>query len=100
MVYWGGGGVVCCRVTFHSSLKGKVVGSFYDKNGTPTELLKKVQAVMEEGQRLQAQKAEKKRQYPPCNSEWSSTGGSRVWCSKQRYDSPVPLTNWARRLGS
>ncbi|XP_042298820.1 neuferricin [Sceloporus undulatus] len=62
---------------------GKVVGRFYDENGAPTEYLRQAEALMAEGQRLQAQEEDKKKQFPPCNSEWSSAGGSRVWCSKQ-----------------
>ncbi|XP_061461448.1 neuferricin isoform X2 [Rhineura floridana] len=62
---------------------GKVAGRFYHENGAPTEVLAQAQALIAEGQRLKAQENEKKKQFPPCNSEWSSTGGSRVWCSKQ-----------------
>ncbi|XP_067393974.1 neuferricin isoform X3 [Emydura macquarii macquarii] len=63
-------------------LVGKLVGRFYDENGTPTEALKQAKAVIEEGLKFKGQNGEKK-QFPPCNSEWSSTRGSRFWCSKQ-----------------
>uniref|UniRef100_A0A6J0V4H4 Neuferricin n=1 Tax=Pogona vitticeps TaxID=103695 RepID=A0A6J0V4H4_9SAUR len=62
---------------------GKVAGRFYHENGTPTEVLRQAWDLIENGQKLQAQEEEKKQQFPPCNSEWTSTGGSRVWCSKQ-----------------
>uniref|UniRef100_A0A8C8RL26 Neuferricin n=1 Tax=Pelusios castaneus TaxID=367368 RepID=A0A8C8RL26_9SAUR len=63
-------------------LVGKLVGRFYDETGTPTEALKQTQAAIEEELKLKGQNDEKK-QFPPCNSEWSSTRGSRFWCSKQ-----------------
>ncbi|KAM6466465.1 neuferricin isoform 1-T3 [Liasis olivaceus] len=62
---------------------GKVAGRFYQENGVPTKVLEEAQALFEEGEKLQAQEVERKNRYPPCNSEWSSAGGSRVWCSKQ-----------------
>uniref|UniRef100_A0A8D2LQ92 Uncharacterized protein n=1 Tax=Varanus komodoensis TaxID=61221 RepID=A0A8D2LQ92_VARKO len=76
---------------------GKVAGRFYHQNGEPTEMLKQANALIREGQRLQAQAQAKKQRFPPCNSEWSSSGGSRVWCSKQRYSSW--LGPWRSRPG-
>ncbi|XP_077167471.1 neuferricin isoform X4 [Paroedura picta] len=64
-------------------LVGKVAGRFYDENGSPTPLLQQAQALIDEGQRLQAREEEKKQRFPPCNAEWRSTSGSRVWCSKE-----------------
>ncbi|XP_066492317.1 neuferricin [Tiliqua scincoides] len=64
-------------------LVGKVAGRFYDENGVPTEALREAQALIEEGQRLQAQEDEKKKLFPPCNSEWKAAEGGRVWCSKE-----------------
>uniref|UniRef100_A0A8C6X6C2 Neuferricin n=1 Tax=Naja naja TaxID=35670 RepID=A0A8C6X6C2_NAJNA len=62
---------------------GKVAGRFYQESGEPTKVLEEAQALIEEGEKLQAEEVERKNQFPPCNSEWSSAGGSRVWCSKQ-----------------
>ena len=62
-----------------------VVGNFYDKDGKPTAALNKV------GESVEAAKLEKEledddnKRFPPCNSEWSSAAGSRVWCSDKRY---------------
>ncbi|KAJ7308915.1 hypothetical protein JRQ81_008192 [Phrynocephalus forsythii] len=77
---------------------GKVAGRFYHGDGTPTEVLQKAQAVMEEGQKAQAEEEEKKKQFPPCNSEWSSAGGSRVWCSKQSGGIARDWTGVPRKL--
>uniref|UniRef100_A0A7M4EG69 Cytochrome b5 domain containing 2 n=1 Tax=Crocodylus porosus TaxID=8502 RepID=A0A7M4EG69_CROPO len=62
-------------------LVGKLVGRFYDENGAPTEALKQAEALIEEGLKLKAQSEEENQQFPPCNSEWSSSGGSRFWLS-------------------
>ncbi|XP_077167470.1 neuferricin isoform X3 [Paroedura picta] len=67
----------------YSFFAGKVAGRFYDENGSPTPLLQQAQALIDEGQRLQAREEEKKQRFPPCNAEWRSTSGSRVWCSKE-----------------
>uniref|UniRef100_A0A8C6YWP6 Uncharacterized protein n=1 Tax=Nothoprocta perdicaria TaxID=30464 RepID=A0A8C6YWP6_NOTPE len=58
---------------------GKLVGRYYDENGAPTEALRQAEAAIEEGLRLKAESDQRKQQFPPCNSEWSSAVGSRFW---------------------
>ncbi|XP_064022379.1 neuferricin isoform X2 [Pogoniulus pusillus] len=65
-------------------LPGKLVGRFYDENGAPTEALRQAEAAIEEALKFQAESEQRKQQFPPCNSEWSSAKGSRFWCSRQR----------------
>ncbi|KAM6242156.1 neuferricin isoform 2-T2 [Porphyrio hochstetteri] len=67
----------------YSGLAGKLVGRFYDENGAPTEALRQAEAAMEEALKLKAENEQRKQQFPPCNSEWSSAKGSRFWCSRQ-----------------
>ncbi|NXR07306.1 NEUFC protein, partial [Semnornis frantzii] len=62
---------------------GKLVGRFYDEKGAPTAALRQAEAAIEEALKLQAESEQRKQQFPPCNSEWSSAKGSRVWCSRQ-----------------
>ncbi|XP_005056506.1 PREDICTED: neuferricin [Ficedula albicollis] len=62
---------------------GKLVGRFYDENGAPTEALREVEAAIEEAVKFQAESEQRKQQFPPCNSEWSSAKGTRFWCSRQ-----------------
>ncbi|NXY90821.1 NEUFC protein, partial [Alcedo cyanopectus] len=62
---------------------GKLVGRFYDASGAPTEALRQAEAEIEAAQKVQAETEQKKQHFPPCNSEWSSAKGSRVWCSTQ-----------------
>ncbi|KAM7088759.1 LOW QUALITY PROTEIN: neuferricin, partial [Ciconia maguari] len=61
----------------------KLVGRFYDENGHTTEALRQAEAAIEEALKFQAESEQRKQQFPPCNSEWSSAGGSRFWCSRQ-----------------
>ncbi|NXA19185.1 NEUFC protein, partial [Ibidorhyncha struthersii] len=60
---------------------GKLVGRFYDENGAPTEALRQAEAAIEEALKFKAESEQRKQQFPPCNSEWSSAKGSRFWCS-------------------
>lgn len=60
------------------------MGRFYDENGAPTEALRQAEAAIEEAVKFQAESEQRKQQFPPCNSEWSSAKGSRFWCSRQR----------------
>ncbi|XP_078535809.1 neuferricin [Lissotriton helveticus] len=62
---------------------GKLVGRYYDESGRATEALKAADEVAEEGLKQNAQSEEEKKHFPPCNSEWTSSTGTRVWCSKQ-----------------
>ncbi|NXA03776.1 NEUFC protein, partial [Sapayoa aenigma] len=62
---------------------GKLVGRFYDENGSPTEALREAEAAIEGALKFQAESEERKQQFPPCNSEWSSAKGTRFWCSRQ-----------------
>ncbi|XP_029467928.1 neuferricin [Rhinatrema bivittatum] len=62
---------------------GKLAGHFYDESGEPTDAVKEAKAVLDEGVKLKAQYTEQNKHFPPCNAEWTSTSGSRVWCSKE-----------------
>ncbi|KAJ7997344.1 hypothetical protein DPEC_G00228010 [Dallia pectoralis] len=62
---------------------GRLVGRFYSQSGEPTEVLLKVEAVLEEGKRLHDQVQAENQQLPPCNSEWSGDRKGRVWCSNK-----------------
>ncbi|MGH0169828.1 UNVERIFIED_CONTAM: hypothetical protein FKN15_067622 [Acipenser sinensis] len=64
-------------------LVARLVGRYYSETGEPTEALKQVESAMAEGMELRAQAEADKQRFPPCNSEWSSGKGGRVWCSTQ-----------------
>ncbi|XP_059828928.1 neuferricin [Hypanus sabinus] len=61
--------------------KGKLVGTYYDHNGEPTRALIDAELVTEQGRKLKAELEVENKVFPPCNSEWTSTKGGRVWCS-------------------
>ncbi|KAM9319237.1 neuferricin [Gastrophryne carolinensis] len=60
---------------------GKLVGRFYDEDGNPSKALEDALAVIDIGLKLQEQRQEENKQFPPCNSEFQS-GVTKVWCSK------------------
>ncbi|XP_043938836.1 neuferricin isoform X1 [Protopterus annectens] len=64
------------------SFVGKLIGRFYSEKGEATEALKKAEAAISEGWRMKKQSEEENKQFPPCNSEWTSGSGIRYWCSK------------------
>ncbi|XP_027338726.1 membrane-associated progesterone-binding protein 4 isoform X1 [Abrus precatorius] len=59
---------------------GKLVGRYYDSQGSPTKYLRGVEAKAARGaQLLEKQKIEEAKQ-PVCNSRWSQDEGGEVWC--------------------
>ncbi|XP_077021712.1 neuferricin isoform X3 [Tamandua tetradactyla] len=63
---------------------GKVIGRFYGEDGLPTPELAQVEAMIIKGLEANKQEMKEKQKFPPCNAEWSSTRGSRFWCSQKR----------------
>ncbi|XP_023411906.2 neuferricin isoform X1 [Loxodonta africana] len=62
---------------------GKVIGRFYGEDGLPTPALTLVEAMIIKGLEASKQEIKEKQKFPPCNAEWSSTRGSRFWCSQK-----------------
>lgn len=62
---------------------GKLVGTYYDASGKPTEKLKAARHLIAEGKKEKAANEADKRRFPPCNSEWSQKKGTRIWCSNR-----------------
>ena len=62
---------------------GKLVGNFYDSHGKPTAAQTHYQKALEKA--LAAKKAEDAMMqvFPPCNSQWSQGGHTRVWCTNR-----------------
>ncbi|XP_060704310.1 neuferricin [Hemiscyllium ocellatum] len=61
--------------------KGKLIGMYYDHNGEPNQALADVELAVMQGRKLKAESELENNLFPPCNSEWSSAKGGRVWCS-------------------
>ena len=66
---------------------GRLIGTFYDKNGDATDALLDAEMKIGLGRELQAQEKERDILFPPCNSHWSGGKGEvpTVWCSDKRY---------------
>uniref|UniRef100_A0A8D1ZZF9 Uncharacterized protein n=1 Tax=Sus scrofa TaxID=9823 RepID=A0A8D1ZZF9_PIG len=73
--------------TFENSpvTTGRVSGRFYGQDGLPTPELTRTEAMIARGVQANKQDLEEKQRFPPCNAEWSSARGSRLWCSPKRY---------------
>ncbi|XP_048412872.1 neuferricin isoform X4 [Stegostoma tigrinum] len=65
----------------YSFFSGKLVGTYYNHNGEPTQVLSDVELAVTQGRKLKAESELENNLFPPCNSEWSSAKGGRVWCS-------------------
>ena len=63
---------------------GRVTGRFYGEDGLPTPELTQAEAMITKGVEANKQELKEKQKFPPCNAEWSSTRGSRFWCSQRR----------------
>ncbi|XP_067866172.1 neuferricin [Heterodontus francisci] len=61
--------------------KGKLIGTYYDHSGEPTQTLIDAELAMMQGKKQKAEAELENKIFPPCNSEWTSTKGGRVWCS-------------------
>ncbi|CAN8016572.1 unnamed protein product [Ixodes persulcatus] len=63
---------------------GKLAGRYYTNEGEPTEELQRVLAAVERAKEKEYLTKEASKVFPPCNSEWTQEGGTKVWCSTQR----------------
>ncbi|XP_065388328.1 neuferricin isoform X2 [Macaca fascicularis] len=63
---------------------GRVIGRFYGEDGLPTPALTQVEATITRGLEANKLELQEKQTFPPCNAEWSSARGSRLWCSQKR----------------
>lgn len=71
-------------LTFLPVVPGRLIGRFYGKDGLPTSELTQVEAMVTKGMEANEQEQREKQRFPPCNAEWSSAKGSRLWCSQKR----------------
>ncbi|XP_071453223.1 neuferricin [Hetaerina americana] len=62
---------------------GKLIGRFYNNQGHKTPYLIKVEKIIQEAENTERESEAEKLKYPPCNTEWSASKGSRVWCSNK-----------------
>lgn len=64
--------------------KGKLIGSFFDMNGCPTQSMHKVLEMYKQLDQLDSEKKNEDQVYPPCNSEWNQDlKKTRFWCTNR-----------------
>jgi len=71
---------------------GRLIGTYYDEKGKPTEYWKHVYKRIQEALKEKEQEQEEMKLWPPCNTRWSQADGGYVWCSK---DSGGIKRDWA-----
>ncbi|UYV76522.1 CYB5D2 [Cordylochernes scorpioides] len=63
---------------------GKLVGRYYDSSGQPTQALLDAYDRIAKAKAHKVEEEEKKKKFPPCNSEWfGDTKSGRVWCTNK-----------------
>ncbi|OWF44334.1 neuferricin-like [Mizuhopecten yessoensis] len=60
---------------------GKVVGNFYNAEGTATEAYREYEKQLATAEKEKVLTAADYRRFPPCNSESAQGKGRRLWCS-------------------
>lgn len=73
-------------------------GRFYGQDGLPTPELTRTEAMIARGVQANKQDLEEKQRFPPCNAEWSSARGSRLWCSPKSGGVSRDWTGVPRKL--
>ncbi|XP_029783480.1 neuferricin isoform X2 [Suricata suricatta] len=77
---------------------GRVIGRFYGEDGLPTPELTQAEAMIRRGAEAGRGAREEKRTFPPCNAEWSSSRGRRLWCSPESGGVSRDWTGVPRKL--
>eukprot|EP00798_Chlamydomonas_sp_ICE-L_P024445 gene24445-10045_t len=65
--------------------RGKLIGVFFNKDGSPTEKLAKVLEGAAAAKSYEERRRENDAKYPKCNIRWSEKEGGFAWCSDDMY---------------
>jgi predicted heme/steroid binding protein len=60
---------------------GKLIGRYYNKDGSPTKEWYKTQDLLAQKEKMEAERKEMEKQFPGCNSRWNKEDGGYVFCS-------------------
>lgn len=63
---------------------GKLIGRYYDRDGSPTRAWYKYKKLLGEQERAKAAQKELEKRFPGCNSRWNEKDGGTVFCSEKR----------------
>ena len=64
---------------------GKLIGRYYNKDGSPTKEWYKFQRGLADKDKLMEEKKKEDEKFPPCNSQWTEKDGGKVYCSDKRW---------------
>mmetsp|Transcript_30822 Transcript_30822/g.38046 ORF Transcript_30822/g.38046 Transcript_30822/m.38046 type:complete len:321 (-) Transcript_30822:356-1318(-) len=59
---------------------GKLIGTYYDEEGNPTQAQKNAIAKYEANRALQKRMEKDREDFPNCNKYWNKDEGSQAWC--------------------
>ena len=62
------------------------VSRYYDKTGSPTAAWYRVQKLLEDHDKEEAERKELQKRFPGCNSHWTKEEGGTVYCSEKRFE--------------
>ena len=57
---------------------------YYNKDGGPTKEWYKVQKLLGQKEKMEAERKELEKRFPGCNSHWNKQEGGTVFCSEKR----------------
>lgn len=60
--------------------KGKLIGRYFDENGTLTEYHK---LILQRAAKAEVEERKPAQEFPTCNVEWKEETGTRVWCTSR-----------------
>lgn len=63
---------------------GKLIGRYYNKDGSPTKEWYKYNKLLGEQEKIKAEQKAQEKQFPGCNSQWTQEDGGKVYCSDKR----------------
>ncbi|EFJ48787.1 hypothetical protein VOLCADRAFT_90628 [Volvox carteri f. nagariensis] len=79
------------RAFYHKqyTYKGRLVGRFYNSEGRPKRLLKRIEEEAARAKSDEELQREVEAQWPSCNVRWTESEGGTVWCDGGAYPRKV-----------
>lgn len=78
---------------------GKLVGTFYNKDGLPTKKLHLAEKEVRKAAHIEQQQKLDEEKYPNCNSRWTQNEGGEVWCDDGKFPRIAELVIEGPRKG-
>ncbi|XP_024403226.1 membrane-associated progesterone-binding protein 4 [Physcomitrium patens] len=78
---------------------GKLVGTFYNKDGLPTKKLHIAQKKIKQAAEFEKQQKLDEEQFPNCSSRWAQDEGGEVWCDDGKYPRIIELITQGPKMG-